>query len=709
MKKPAFPRTFPAFFLPLCGPAILLVLVSCPLARDDPGFIRISLITADSTRTAVPSASMELGSARITGSGPAGAAFDLTVAVEGSGSPAASSAEIEVSPGTWIISAQGFNGDSQLVGEGSTSVYLLPGETRVAEVLILPVRGTGSIVIEVSWPQDLPSDALVRGTITALQAQEEYEPVLVSIPLGSGPSEYEGLPAGYHTLALSLVTGETTLAGSAQAVRVASGFSTSVSISFILPSAETSVSVSVRMSPPLTPSIGLPFLPYPRSFPLRCSAIADGSGGTLPADSVFTWYLNGSAAGAGSSMLILTDDLPSESRLDLVASSNGAAAAGSVGVELTLFDPPALDRYLLFRSCVDGMDGVDGLRGVRSVCVHPSGSPYAAFGYDENEISLFRCETDPLGFSFIGTLRVGFAEALNKPVSGCFSAASAEAGFFFYAACPGNDSIQVFSVSPDSFSAIATVVSTEGLYSLDGVCSCAVTPNGRFLYAAASGADTIVCFTLAEGIPAFSSALAAADGPGALMDAPTRVLAAPDGAFLYVSAQSGDSLLCLAIDQDTGELSVHTVFTDGTGGAAGLNGAEGLSVSPDGRSVYAAAYYDDCVSHFRWDPGFTAISLAAEYRDGTAGISGLDGCRDVAVSPAGTMAAAAASGSDTVVLFSRDPATGELAQTSSVGAGGERPLLDAPRNFIFNPDGSAAAVACSGSHEIAFFRIPPAH
>jgi DNA-binding beta-propeller fold protein YncE len=79
---------------------------------------------------------------------------------------------------------------------------------------------------------------------------------------------------------------------------------------------------------------------------------------------------------------------------------------------------------------------------------------------------------------------------------------------------------------------------------------------------------------------------------------PTDIVVSPDGGFVYVAmANAGTGAIAVYMrDQTTGELTFSSCVAEGGGGAPcleghGLAGASAVAVSPDGRTVYAAAHW----------------------------------------------------------------------------------------------------------------------
>jgi DNA-binding beta-propeller fold protein YncE len=101
-------------------------------------------------------------------------------------------------------------------------------------------------------------------------------------------------------------------------------------------------------------------------------------------------------------------------------------------------------------------------------------------------------------------------------------------------------------------------------------------------------------------------------------------------------------------------------------------GSEAVAVSPDGRDVYVAASSSNAIVVFRRDPSTGKLSqasgpagcIAAGGADGCAAGVGLEGPNSVAVSADGSNVYASSFRSSSIAVFRRNPSTGALTQAS---------------------------------------------
>jgi DNA-binding beta-propeller fold protein YncE len=152
----------------------------------------------------------------------------------------------------------------------------------------------------------------------------------------------------------------------------------------------------------------------------------------------------------------------------------------------------------------------------------------------------------------------------------------------------------------------------------------------------------------------------------------------------------------------------------------GLFDATSVAVSPDGRSVYAAAYSSDAVAIFDRDGSTGGLTQKAGVAGcvswtGTGGACAngvaLDGPVSVVVSPDGKTVYVAAAESDAVAVFDRNASSGALTQKAGVagcvswtGTGGfctNGVVLDRPASVAVSPDGRSVYVAVHDSDAVA--------
>jgi DNA-binding beta-propeller fold protein YncE len=218
----------------------------------------------------------------------------------------------------------------------------------------------------------------------------------------------------------------------------------------------------------------------------------------------------------------------------------------------------------------------------------------------------------------------------------------------------------------------------------------AVSPDGKNLYVASRRSHAIAVFgrNLATGTltqapgPAGCVAAGGAEGCGPAdgVGGPVSVAVSPDGKNVYAASMSGSSLAIFRRNPSTGALTqlkgtagcVAKKAGPGCASARGLNSADVVQVSPDGKNVYAGAFLGAAVVAFSRDPSTGALTpLPGESGCIAAAIAGCakgiatHGSEGLAVSADGKNVYVAAFLSSAVDVFTRNAATGALTQAKN--------------------------------------------
>jgi Ca2+-binding RTX toxin-like protein len=224
-------------------------------------------------------------------------------------------------------------------------------------------------------------------------------------------------------------------------------------------------------------------------------------------------------------------------------------------------------------------------------------------------------------------------------------------------------------------------------------------------------------------------------GAGTPLFGAAAVAVSPNGASIYVASDAANTISHLFANPAQGQISWDgCVSADGSGGTcvdipgAGtpLNGAGDVAVSPNGASVYVAAYYGT-VSHLVANPAQGQIAWdGCVSADGSGGacvdIPGagrpLNGAFGVAVSPNGASVYVASQLSGAISHLFADPAQGQIAWdgcVSSDGSGGtcvDLPGAGTPLNgasgVAVSPNGASVYVASNSPGTISHLFANPA-
>lgn len=343
----------------------------------------------------------------------------------------------------------------------------------------------------------------------------------------------------------------------------------------------------------------------------------------------------------------------------------------------------------------------------------------------------------------------GRARALDGPgpFMGSRAIAVSPDGGNVYVASSKSNAIAIFSRDRKT-GALRQAPKAEGCVAAKGSGGCgralgllepnsvAVSPDGRNVYATSRLANSVTAFRrnqktgalkqLPFGTGCISSLPIPGCAVGRALLTPDVLVASPDGANVYVGSFFGNAVASFARNAETGALTqpggsagciAEEPAGDGCAQGIALKSVEGLAISPDGASVYAAAAVSNAVvelsrnssgalSQATDGSGCVVNGLFAGCGEGRQ----LAGVNAVAVSPDGDDVYAVSLFSNSVTSFTRSASSGVLTQKQgtggclvylrAVGCSFGRALI-APEGIAVSPDGRNVYAAVMKSGAIA--------
>jgi DNA-binding beta-propeller fold protein YncE len=266
----------------------------------------------------------------------------------------------------------------------------------------------------------------------------------------------------------------------------------------------------------------------------------------------------------------------------------------------------------------------------------------------------------------------------------------------------------------------------------------AISPDGRNVYVASSRSHAIAIFARdartgelrqrsgAAGCIARTGAGGCARAVGLLV--PNSVAVSPDGRNVYATSVGTNAVVSFRRNRKTGALTqlrheagcIADAAKAGCAAGRALAGPDGITISPNGKSVYVAAFTGSAVAVFSRNRSTGAL---VQPSDATGCITEVptSGCTSglavgnpegVAISPDGTNVYVAAPGSNAVDTFARDPSTGALTQatdgtgcvvgTALAGCTTGTQLIG-PDALAVSPNGADAYVTSALSNTVTAF------
>jgi cysteine-rich repeat protein len=248
----------------------------------------------------------------------------------------------------------------------------------------------------------------------------------------------------------------------------------------------------------------------------------------------------------------------------------------------------------------------------------------------------------------------------------------------------------------------------RGVNGLKGAQSLALRADGTSLYVAGAGDSAVAVFhRAAAGTLGFVEEQRQATNGVQGLGGASSVVVSPDGANVYAAGPADNSIVAFSRAPETGALAFLEAERDNVAGVIGLSNAAALAMSPDGANLYAASSRADTIVVFSRDASTGEIAFFEADQNHDAGIQGLSGVQAVTVSPDGKNLYAVGGGD--LVVFAREAATGSLtfAKVHHNGTADVAGLAGAT-SVVVSADGTSVYVAGKGDDAIAAFVRDPA-
>jgi 6-phosphogluconolactonase (cycloisomerase 2 family) len=341
----------------------------------------------------------------------------------------------------------------------------------------------------------------------------------------------------------------------------------------------------------------------------------------------------------------------------------------------------------------NGVGGVTGLTTAVKIAVSPDGAHAYVTSRYSNALLTFARNATTGALSYVETKVDGAPDGLY----GAGGLAISSDGAYVYVA--GYNDGAVLTFSRDAGTGLLTLVESESMY---GPLTIALSPDGAHAYVISSY-DRLSVYGRDAGTGALTFLEVQVDGIGGItsMSGATEVVVTPDGAHVYVAAQSDNAIVVFARDAGTGSLTLVEEQKNGVGGVTGLNGANSVTVTPDGADLYvtASGYY------YYGTPALTGFSRNAATGGLTQFAYERSGYGPVAMAASPDGAHVYGVGSGTITLWSRDAGTGSLTPHASevvddfAGVDG----IAGANDIVISPDGAHVYVTGPNDYALAAF------
>lgn len=288
----------------------------------------------------------------------------------------------------------------------------------------------------------------------------------------------------------------------------------------------------------------------------------------------------------------------------IVVSEDGAHvyATGFWDKTLVLFERNTTTGELTYiERYKDDISGVDGLNGANYVILSPDGNNVYVTGFWEHALAVFN--RNPLNG------KLTFVQVFKDGVSGVNGLNRASAvdvssdGKHVYVAGNYDNAIAIFTRNITNGTLTYSGIVEDGINSVNGldrINSVKISADGLQVYATGFNDDAIAVFNrnAVNGSLTYVNYLKNGVNGVFGMNGPSRLCISNDGEHVYVTSSNDDALVAFQRNLGDGTLVFENAVLDINPDINGLDGAQGVVVSPDNKNIYTAGNVDDAVSVF---------------------------------------------------------------------------------------------------------------
>ncbi len=197
--------------------------------------------------------------------------------------------------------------------------------------------------------------------------------------------------------------------------------------------------------------------------------------------------------------------------------------------------------------------------------------------------------------------------------------------------------------------------------------------NGKFLYVTATKSNTVSVYSINQMTGHLTLVLVYKDGVDGVfgLQGASSLLLSSDGKHLYVSGQKENSIAVFNVNQTTGTLTYQDKLTQNQNSITSLQGVRSLAINPDGKYLYVSAISSNAVTAFNRDASTGQLTLNSVLTNGSGRVEGMMAPSGMMMDPLSkNLYVAGQSSSSIVVLESPVPAvvlsTNEVTTSNNV-------------------------------------------
>jgi 6-phosphogluconolactonase (cycloisomerase 2 family) len=387
--------------------------------------------------------------------------------------------------------------------------------------------------------------------------------------------------------------------------------------------------------------------------------------------------------------------------------SSFCVSLAALTLVLAASDQPRRPTLALLDVVRDGDPGVANLGSPRQVALSPDGSNAYVVAYQDNAVSVFVRDS--------GTGLLTFLEDHiddTNDVDGLNWASDVEVspdGKHVYVTGRSDDSLAWFhrNLAYGTLTYLGIVKDElAGVDGLDDATSLTLSPDGINVYATGEADNSVAVFTRNPVTGALIYEQVLVDGVGGVdgLEGAQQIAISPDGKHAYVTGAYDNALAVFSRSGVDGSLTSEEVHWDDYLGVDGLEGAFGVAVSPDGKHVYVNGYFDNSVAAFSRNPTTGSLTFLGLQPDETGSLHGIDGSAGLAFSADGATVYVTAYDDDALLVFARNAVSGRLTPVEARYDGKDGfDGLDGCFGIAVSPDGKYLYVTADSADSVATF------
>ena len=291
---------------------LIVVLAGCDVLvnHEDAGSLQVSIDTSSQhARSIGPGISVTPDHYVIRGQADSGDTFEQTavdtqVVVDG------------LSAGYWDVTVDAYNEGNVHLYTGAQRVLVEGGAALPVLFSLAAVPGTGTLSVEATWPSEELSAPVVEASLVPAVGEAVTLDFTV---VGSAASfSSDQIESGYHTLIIKLKEDDMLVAGAVELTQIVRDQTTHADLDFTEVNAPGSLQIGVEVTPEFSESLIVSIdggeVTAPFGTPVTLTGTVDGD----PGNTVFTWYVNGTAVDSGAVQTVISGDVPGHYRVDLI-------------------------------------------------------------------------------------------------------------------------------------------------------------------------------------------------------------------------------------------------------------------------------------------------------------------------------------------------------------------------------------------------------